>query len=140
MLKNTRIALTLLLVLFLISPSLAWSKTKEEIPFKIGVNRFAWYAALQTINFMPISFVDPFAGAILTEWYSLNGTDRYKVDIYVLEENLTANTVQVKVFKQQKHGGTWEDVKVSPDMARKMEDSILNTARELRIEYTMSKK
>ncbi len=114
--------------------------SKDAPPFKIGVNRFAWYASLKLMNFMPLVAADPFAGVIITDWYSLNDNEKYKVDIYILEENLTSNTVQVKVFKQIKTNNAWSSIAVSGDIAKKLEDAILNTARQLRIQYMLSEK
>jgi hypothetical protein len=112
----------------------------NSAPYKIGVNRFAWYSSLKLINFMPLVSADPFSGVIITDWYSLNENEKYKVDIYILEENLTSNTVQVKVFKQVKNGGSWVNTAVSGEMPTKLENAILNTARQLRIQYLLSEK
>jgi hypothetical protein len=108
--------------------------------FKIGVNRFAWIAALQSVNFMPLLSADPFGGAILSDWYAVNENERYKIDVYVLEEYLTSETVSVKVFKQKKQGNSWvDDTNNSKDIALKIEDAILNTARQLKINYAITK-
>lgn len=113
---------------------------EQNTPYKIGVNRFAWYASLKLINFMPLVSADPFAGVIITDWYSLNENEKYKLDIYILEENLTSNTVQVKVFKQIKSGGSWVNTSVAGEMPTKLENAILNTARQLRIQYLLGEK
>ncbi len=112
----------------------------RSAPYKIGVNRFAWYASLKLINFMPLSSADPFAGVIITDWYSLNENEKYKLDIYILEENLTSNTVQVKVFKQVKQSGSWMNTTISNEVPTKLENAILNTARQLRIQYLLGEK
>ncbi|MCL2567524.1 MAG: DUF3576 domain-containing protein [Alphaproteobacteria bacterium] len=120
--------------------SFAIGAQAAEAPYKIGVNRFAWYSALKLVNFMPLVSADPFAGVIITDWYSLNENEKYKMDIYILEENLTSSTVQVKVFKQVKSGGAWVNAAVSADMPIKLENAILNTARQLRIQYLLGEK
>ncbi|MFL1780679.1 DUF3576 domain-containing protein [Candidatus Hepatincolaceae symbiont of Richtersius coronifer] len=109
----------------------------SNIPLKIGVNRFAWHASLQNINFMPLVAADPFAGVILTDWYSINDSERYKIDIYILEELLTSQTIQVKLFKQKKNGSSWVDVPANNIMAQQIQDNILNTARQLRIQDSL---
>ena len=132
--KIITLIITMFFTMFLCFSSTINILADEKIPFKIGVNRFAWYATLQNINFMPLVSADPFAGVILTDWYSVTENERYKIDVYILEEHLTANTVQVKVFKQKKQGNTWVDAKVPTIMSNKIEDAILNTSRKLRIE------
>ena len=34
------------------------------------INPYLWRASLETINFMPLSSTDPFAGTIITDWYT----------------------------------------------------------------------
>lgn len=115
------------------------AESKDVPKFKIGVNRFAWYAALQIINFMPLSSADPFSGVIITDWYTLNDHEKYKIDVYILEEALTSKTVDVKIFKQVKKDGEWENVVPAASMSHRIEDAILNTARQLRVEYIINK-
>ena len=106
--------------------------------FKVGVNKFAWYSALQTINFMPLLTADPFGGVILTDWYAMNNTEKYKIDIYINEGLLTANTVTVKVFKQIKNNNIWQDTTADAQLSEKIENSILNLARQLRMENSLT--
>lgn len=101
----------------------------------IGVNSYLWRASLDTISFMPVATADPFGGTILTDWYSppQNGSDRFKVNIFILDRQLRSDGVQVKVFKQSFKGGAWHQVAVPPDMARQLEDTILTRARQMRV-------
>ena len=34
------------------------------------INPYLWKASLEAINFMPLSSTDPFAGTIITDWYT----------------------------------------------------------------------
>ena len=101
----------------------------------IGVNSFLWRASLDTVAFMPLASADPFGGVILTDWYSPPETpgDRFKMNVLILGKQLRSDGVQVKVFKQSQKGGIWHDVAVPPDMGRKVEDSILTRARQMRV-------
>jgi len=103
----------------------------------IGVNSFLWRASLDTVAFMPLASADPFGGVILTDWYAPPETpgDRFKMNVLILGKQLRSDGVQVKVFKQsQQKGGVWHDVAVPPDMGRKVEDSILTRARQMRVQ------
>ena len=35
------------------------------------INPYLWKASLETIDFMPLSSTDPFAGTIITDWYTV---------------------------------------------------------------------
>ena len=101
----------------------------------IGVNAYIWRGTLSTLAFMPISSADPFAGIILTDWYS-PGEDpdvRFKVNVYILGTELRSDAVQVAVFQQKYDpGGRWIDLPVSEETRVNMENKILTRARQLR--------
>ena len=102
----------------------------------IGVNSFLWRASLDTLGFMPMASADPFGGVILTDWYSPPETpqERFKVNVYILGRQLRADGVRASVFRQVVDGnGGWRDAAVDNETARKLEDSILTRARQLRI-------
>lgn len=105
----------------------------------IGVNSFLWRASLDTIAFMPIATADPFGGTIITDWYTLpeSPTERFKVNVFILDRALRADGVKVSVFKQARDAaGGWIDVKVDPRMTADLENAILTRARQLRIVST----
>lgn len=110
-------------------------KTEDTSGNGLAVNSYLWRASLDTISFMPIASVDAFGGVILTEWYENPDApgERFKMNITILDKQLRADGVRVAVFKQQRDGNTWRDVKVDPKMATDIENTILTRARELRV-------
>lgn len=101
----------------------------------IGVNAFLWRATLDTLSFMPLSNADPFGGVVLSDWYSpaQSPDERMKVSVYILDTRLRADALKVSVFRQTKQGaGAWNDAAVSPDTQIRIENAILNRARELK--------
>ncbi len=103
----------------------------------IGVNSFLWRATLDTLTFMPINSADPFGGVILTDWYEDPKTpgERYKVTALILDRNLRTDAIKVTVHKQQKDAnGNWRDLPKNETLGRKLEDTILTRARELRVQ------
>jgi hypothetical protein len=105
----------------------------------IGVNAFLWRASLDTVSFMPITTADAFGGTIITDWYQLPETpsERYKVNVFILDRQLRADGVKVSLFKQVKDAsGTWIDVRTDPKMVIDLENSILTRARQLRVVST----
>jgi hypothetical protein len=101
----------------------------------IGVNAYLWRAALETIDFLPLTQADPFGGVIITDWYSPPETpdERFKLNVYVLDTVLRADGIKVAVFRQRNGEGGWHDAAVDPKTATDIEDNILTRARELRI-------
>lgn len=105
----------------------------------IGVNALLWQATLDTISFMPLVQADPFGGVILTDWFTPDGSpsERLKLNIYILGQELRADAVRVSMFRQRRAGGdSWEDVAVQPSSPVGVENAILTRARNLRRERT----
>ena len=101
----------------------------------IGVNGFLWRASLDTVAFMPLSSADPFGGVIITDWYSPPETprERFKMTVYILDRRLRADGLKVAVFRQEKRTNQWVDAKTSEETSTKLENAILQRARELRL-------
>ncbi|MBI1300560.1 MAG: DUF3576 domain-containing protein [Alphaproteobacteria bacterium] len=110
---------------------------KEESGSVIGVNSFLWRATLDTISFMPLASADPFGGVVITDWYSDPETpnERVKVNAFITGRELKADGIKVSAFRQVNKGGSWKDAPVAEDTARKLEDSILTRARQLRVAH-----
>lgn len=101
----------------------------------VAVNGHLWRAALDTVSFMPLASADPFGGTIITDWYvdPANPSERTKLNVFILDRQLKAEALSVKVFRQTKSGKGWQDAAVAADTGRKLEDAILTRARELRV-------
>ncbi len=100
----------------------------------IGVNSYLWRASLDTISFMPLASADPFGGVIITDWYSPPDSpeERFKTNILILGKELRSDGVRASVFRQMLEDGVWRDAAVSEGTATKIENAILERARQLR--------
>ncbi|MGH1378498.1 MAG: DUF3576 domain-containing protein [Alphaproteobacteria bacterium] len=103
----------------------------------IGVNSFLWRATLDTVSFMPLASADPFGGVILTDWYTdpANPNERVKINAFIMGRELKADGIRVRTFRQEIQGSAWRDAPVSEETSRKLEDTILTRARQLRISH-----
>lgn len=101
----------------------------------LAINAYLWRASLDTISFMPLNSVDPFGGVILTDWYTSpeNSKERFKVNVFILDKQLRSDGIKVKVFNEVLKNGRWVSSPVAEGTARKLEDTILTRARQLRI-------
>ncbi|MBN8544070.1 MAG: DUF3576 domain-containing protein [Alphaproteobacteria bacterium] len=112
-------------------------KKGDEGNNPLGVNSFLWRATLDTLAFMPLASADPFGGVVLTDWYEdpkARG-ERFKVNALILDRQLRADSVKVRMFKQKQDEKTkqWLDQTVDDATNRKLEDAILTRARQLRV-------
>lgn len=101
-----------------------------------NVNRFLWRASLDTLAFLPLNSTDPFTGVIATDWAASPDApnERFKVAAYVKSPILTADSLQVALFREIRDpAGAWVTAPVSGATARQLEDAILVRARQLKI-------
>ncbi|NQV84500.1 MAG: DUF3576 domain-containing protein [Rhodospirillales bacterium] len=101
----------------------------------LGVNSYLWRASLDTISFMPVSSADPFGGVIITDWHTPSEapSERFKLNVYILDKALRADGIRVAVFRQvQDRQGNWKDATIPGETGTKIEDAILVRARQLR--------
>ena len=100
----------------------------------IGVNSYLWRAALETISFMPLVQTDSNGGVIVTDWYANPQvpTERMKVTVSILDQDLRADAVRVAALRQVNQGGQWVAAPVQAATTQKLEDIILTKARDLR--------
>jgi Domain of unknown function (DUF3576) len=102
----------------------------------LGVNSFLWRATLDTLSFLPITTADPFGGTVLTEWYEAAEApgERFKVNVLILDRQLRADSLKITTFRQTRtKTGEWADAPTDSKLGRKLEDTVLTRARELRV-------
>ena len=102
----------------------------------IGVNSYLWFASLETIDFLPLSQVDPFGGVILSDWHSPANTpnERVKLNIFISGKALRSDALRVAMFREVKQNGDWVSTENDAATVRKIENVILKRARERRLQ------
>jgi len=100
----------------------------------IGVNSYLWRASLDTLSFMPLLQTDSNGGVIVTDWYVNPNvtTERMKVTVTILDQDLRADAVRVAALRQVNTGGQWVEAPVQAATVQKLEEVILTRARDLR--------
>ena len=100
----------------------------------IGVNAYLWRASLDTLSFMPLLQTDSNGGVIVTDWYvnPAAPTERMKVTVTILDQDLRADALRVAALRQVNQGGQWVAAPVQASTVQKLEDIILTKARDLR--------
>ena len=98
------------------------------------VNSITFSVALDKVGFMPLISVDSAAGIIVTDWYSLDdGQSRIKMNIRVVDQEMTDESVTVSLFTQSLDGDRWIDQGINSEQSLKIKQSILTSARSLAI-------
>ena len=99
------------------------------------VNPYLWRASLNTIDFMPLSSTDPFAGTIITDWYTAetNLGERCKLNIFINGKDLKTNNLKVSSFCQTLKNNQWVNIPSQIEENIKLENVILNEAKKLKL-------
>lgn len=100
----------------------------------LGVNAYLWRAALDTLSFMSFQQTDSNGGVIITDWYVNPAVpaERMKVTVTILDAALRADVVRVATARQVYQNGQWVDAAVQASTNEKLEEIILQKARDLR--------
>lgn len=101
----------------------------------IGVNAYLWRAALDTLDFLPLTSADPYGGVIITDWYANpeKADERLKATVYILDTRLRADGIAASVFRETLVNGQWATAAVNPETNVALENAILAKARQLRL-------
>ena len=90
--------------------------------------------ALDKISFMPLLSVDSMSGVIVTDWYSIDeGQSRIKINIRIVDQEMTDESVAVSLFSQSLNDDRWIDQGINSEQSLKIKESILSSARSLKI-------
>ena len=111
------------------------NKQTASIGVGMPINPYLWKASLETINFMPLSSADPFAGLIITDWYSQNNTnERCKINIFIKGVELKTSNLKVNSFCQTlSEKNNWVSNETDIKINAQIENAILNKAKKLKL-------
>ena len=101
----------------------------------LPINPYLWKGSLETIDFMPLASADPFAGIIITDWYTSQNTpnERCKINIFIRGHKMKTDNLKVNSFCQSLLNGQWVDIKNNIDNDARLENAILNKAKKIRL-------
>ena len=99
-----------------------------------NVNAYLWRASLNILSFTPLISTDALGGIIISDWYiNKNKNQRMKITAFIKTAELKSNGIGVKVHIQSFKDGYWSETYTNKDLETKIENNILNEARNLRI-------
>ena len=101
----------------------------------LPINPYLWKASLETIDFMPLSSTDPFAGIIITDWYIVenNLDERCKLNIFIKGKDLKTDNLKVSSFCQSLKNNQWVNKAQRIQDNIRLENAILNKAKKLKL-------
>ena len=101
----------------------------------ININGYLWRASLDVLSIAPLISTDALGGTIITDWYTTKNIKdkRIKITAHIRTSELRSDGIKVKVHVQKLTNNIWSDTVTDNDLAIKIENNILNEARNLRV-------
>jgi hypothetical protein len=97
-----------------------------------------WKASLKTLDFIPLQSVDYAGGILITDWYAdeKNSGDFIKITIKFLDNEVRSNSLNIISHKKicSKGNDNCSVVKLSDNFNNEIKDTIIQTARLIKIE------
>ena len=97
-------------------------------------NSLLWKSSLEILSSFPLSSVDANSGIVITDWYSSEKkpSERFKITILILDNEISSNSVKVKVHKQIIKNSRWVNTKFDTKKTLSIERKIIQKAIEKR--------
>ena len=99
------------------------------------VNAYLWRASLEVASIAPLISTDAFGGTIISDWYINPKTKnkKIKLTVFVKSQELRSNGISVKVYVKTLANNEWSETTIDKNLGLKIEEIILNKAREMRL-------
>jgi len=119
------------------------TKSKASNNFDFATSNPLWRATLKSLDFLPLINADYSGGVIVYDWYSenLNSKEQIKISIRFLSNDLRADSLQITSHKRVcDENNKCFISKLNDNFSNEIKDTILITARNLKIEEAKKEK
>ena len=92
-----------------------------------------WKASLAKLSFMPVLEANKEDYFILTDWFSIEKeiNSRIKIDVYIVGHDLTADSLDIRIFIQELKNNNWIKSSSDNDVLIKIQNSIIDYAASI---------
>ena len=111
------------------------NRGSNNTTFAFGTSNVLWRATLKTLEFLPIANADYSGGIIVYDWYSdKDSNEQIKISIKFLSNEVRSDAIQITSHKRMCINDKCSTSKLDNNFSNEIKDSILTTARALKIE------
>ena len=118
-------------------------KSSENTNFKFSTSNVLWRATLKSLDFLPLINADYTGGIIIYDWYSQanNPKEQIKISVQFLSDELRSDSVKITAHKKIcDNADRCSNSTVDQNFANSIKESIITTARTLKIEEAKKEK
>ena len=118
-------------------------KSSNSNVYDFSSSNVLWRATLKTLDFMPLLNADYQGGVIIYDWYSDNDNykEQIKVTVRFLNNQLRSDSINIVAHKKicEEISVKCKTIKLDDKFNSEIKETILTSARALRIEQEKSK-
>jgi hypothetical protein len=119
------------------------NKKSSSTTYDFATSNVLWRATLKSLDFLPLVNADYSGGIIVYDWYSDkdNSNEQIKITVRFLDNELRTDSVQVIAHKKIcEDTGKCVTKKLDDKFSNGIKDTIITSARSLKIEETKKEK
>lgn len=117
-------------------------RKQKSADIEFSSSNVLWRATLKSLEFLPLSNTDYSGGIIVYDWYSQvnNPKEQIKISVQFLNNELRSESIKVTAHKKVCDGtDRCSNSTLDQNFANSVKESIIATARTLKIEETKKK-
>jgi hypothetical protein len=117
-------------------------RKQKAADIEFSSSNVLWRATLKSLEFLPLSNTDYSGGIIVYDWYSQvnNPKEQIKISVQFLNNELRSESIKVTAHKKVCDGADrCSNSTLDQNFANSVKESIIATARTLKIEETKKK-
>ena len=119
------------------------NKKPSSTTYDFATSNILWRATLKSLDFLPLVNADYSGGVIIYDWYSdkESSNEQIKITVKFLNNELRADSIQITAHKKIcEDSGKCITKKLDDKFSSNVKDTILDSARSIRIEETKKEK
>jgi hypothetical protein len=116
---------------------------KSSNTFEFATSNILWRATLKSLDFLPLMNADYSGGIIIYDWYSQanNPKEQIKISVQFLNNELRSESIKIIAHKKIcENINKCSNLEIDQQFASSVKESIINSARLLKIEETKKEK
>ena len=119
------------------------NRKTSSTTFDFATSNILWRATLKSLDFLPLLNADYAGGVIIYDWYSQtnNPKEQIKISVQFLNNELRADSIKITAHKKIcETNERCSNSTLDQNFANSIKDSIVASARTLKIEETKKEK
>jgi hypothetical protein len=119
------------------------NKRSSSTTFEFASSNILWRATLKSLDFLPLLNADYSGGIIIYDWYSQtnNPKEQIKISVQFLNNELRSDSIKITAHKKIcETAERCSNSTLDQSFANSIKDSIMTSARTLKIEETKKEK